>query len=148
MKLAYTRLVTDDLPRLVSFYEELLQVEPVGNAVFQAFRLDGADLGLFSRAAADQVHGGEWAPGTNRSAIIEFLVDDVDAEYARLNAGVVTDWLHEPKDMPWGNRSTLFKDPDGNTVNLYRPIAQAEQAPAEAPRAADPGSEFPELGDG
>ncbi|WP_267382181.1 MULTISPECIES: VOC family protein [unclassified Sphingomonas] len=123
MKFAYTRLVTDDLQRLVAFYEQVLRTPPEGNAVFQAFRLDGADLGLFSRAAADQVHGGEWNPGTNRSAIIEFLVDDVDAEYDRLSSGAVTDWLHGPKDMPWGNRSMLFRDPDGNTVNIFRPIA-------------------------
>jgi hypothetical protein len=25
--------------------------------------------------------------------------------------------------MPWGNRSTLFRDPDGNLVNLFsRPV--------------------------
>lgn len=125
MKFAYTRLVTDDLARLVDFYRKVLQLEPEGNAVFQAFRMDGADLGLFAKAAADKVHGGEWVPGSNRAAIIEFLVDDVDAEYARLNGTVVTEWVHEPRDMPWGNRSTLFRDPDGNVVNIYRPIAAA-----------------------
>ncbi|WP_331460662.1 VOC family protein [Arthrobacter sp. zg-Y750] len=25
----------------------------------------------------------------------------------------------EPATMPWGNRSTLFRDPDGNLVNLF-----------------------------
>lgn len=125
MKFAYTRLITDDLPGLAAFYEKLLGIKPEGNAVFLAFRMDGADLGLFSRAAADKVHGGEWVPGSNKAAIIEFLVDDVDAEFARLNGAVVTDWVHEPKDMPWGNRSMLFRDPDGNVVNIYRPIAPA-----------------------
>jgi len=24
-----------------------------------------------------------------------------------------------PSTMPWGNRSTLFRDPDGNLVNLF-----------------------------
>ena len=124
MRFSYTRLVTDDLQKLATFYERILEVAPVGNAVFQAFRLDGADLGLFAHVAADQVHGGDWAPGSNHSVIIEFLVDDVDAEYERLQ-GVVSDWLHGPKDMPWGNRSMLFRDPDGNVVNIYRPIAPA-----------------------
>lgn len=122
MRFAYTRLVTDDLQGLAAFYEQILGLSPSGNAVFLAFRLDGADLGLFSRTAAEQVHGGEWTPGTNRSAIIEFLVDDVDAEYQRLSA-FVTDWMQAPKDMPWGNRSMLFRDPDGNVVNFYRTLA-------------------------
>jgi hypothetical protein len=25
----------------------------------------------------------------------------------------------EPTTMPWGNRSLLFRDPDGNLVNLF-----------------------------
>ncbi|MFE4836295.1 VOC family protein, partial [Arthrobacter sp. NPDC056691] len=25
----------------------------------------------------------------------------------------------EPTTMPWGNTSTLFRDPDGNLVNLF-----------------------------
>jgi hypothetical protein len=30
----------------------------------------------------------------------------------------------EPTTMPWGNRSALFRDPDGNLVNLFsRPAA-------------------------
>ena len=24
--------------------------------------------------------------------------------------------------MPWGNRSLLFRDPDGNLVNLFSPV--------------------------
>ncbi len=24
--------------------------------------------------------------------------------------------------MPWGNRSTLFRDPDGTLINFYKPI--------------------------
>ncbi len=25
--------------------------------------------------------------------------------------------------MPWGNRSLLFRDPDGNTVNFFTPVS-------------------------
>ncbi len=27
-----------------------------------------------------------------------------------------------PTDQPWGNRSMLFRDPDGNLINFYAPI--------------------------
>jgi hypothetical protein len=26
--------------------------------------------------------------------------------------------------MPWGNRSVLFRDPDGNLVNLFTPATE------------------------
>ena len=27
--------------------------------------------------------------------------------------------------MPWGNRALLFRDPDGNLVNLFTPATEA-----------------------
>ncbi|GMA26544.1 hypothetical protein GCM10025864_43030 [Luteimicrobium album] len=30
--------------------------------------------------------------------------------------------MGEPRDMPWGNRSLLLRDPDGNLVNLFAPV--------------------------
>lgn len=47
-------------------------------------------------------------------------MDDVEAEYERLNP-FVRDWEQQPTLMPWGNRSILFRDPDGNLVNLFAP---------------------------
>jgi catechol 2,3-dioxygenase-like lactoylglutathione lyase family enzyme len=52
----------------------------------------------------------------------EFEVDDVDAERLRLGT-TVTDWVQEPTSQPWGNRSMLFRDPDGNLINRYTPRA-------------------------
>jgi len=57
-------------------------------------------------------------PGHNESVIIEFLVADVDAEFARLREAL-DDIVLEPATMPWGNRSAMFRDPDGNLVNLF-----------------------------
>ena len=53
----------------------------------------------------------------NRSAIVEFEVDDVDAVRTRL--GDSADVAMPPTDMPWGNRSMLLRDPDGNVVNVF-----------------------------
>ena len=62
-------------------------------------------------------------PADNHSVIIEFKVDDVDAEYERLKP-LVGDWVQEPTTMPWGNRSLLFRDPDGNLVNYFTPVTE------------------------
>jgi hypothetical protein len=26
--------------------------------------------------------------------------------------------------MPWGNRSPLFRDPDGNFINIFAPVTE------------------------
>ncbi|WP_324606228.1 VOC family protein [Streptomyces sp. NRRL B-24720] len=56
--------------------------------------------------------------------IIEFLVDGVDRVYGNLT-GFVADFVNEPTTMPWGNRSLLFRDPDGNLVNFFAPVTPA-----------------------
>jgi uncharacterized glyoxalase superfamily protein PhnB len=62
-------------------------------------------------------------PADNHTIIIEFRVEDVDSEYKRLKP-LVIDWVQEPTTMPWGNRSILFRDPDGNLVNLFTPVTE------------------------
>lgn len=56
----------------------------------------------------------------NRSVILDFQVDDVDATYSLLQ-GTVDTFVNTPTDMPWGNRSLLFRDPDGNLINFFTP---------------------------
>ena len=63
----------------------------------------------------------------NRTAIIEFIVDDVDAEYERLR-GHIFEVVTEPTTMPWGNRALLFRHPDGNLINLFTPVTDAARA--------------------
>ncbi|GAB4044762.1 VOC family protein [Spirosoma jeollabukense] len=59
---------------------------------------------------------------SNHSAIIEFRVEDVDGEYQKL-VDILGDLIiQKPTTMPWGNRSLLFRDPDGNLVNFFTPV--------------------------
>lgn len=122
MKFAYTRLVTEDVRSLAAFYEKLLGTAPKGNDDYVELHPEGAILAIVSRKAANFMHGGEWPAAANRSAILEFVVDDVDAERKRID-GFVSDWLQQPKVMPWGNRSMLFRDPDGNPINFFEVLA-------------------------
>ncbi len=122
MKFVHTRLVTDHLRSLAAFYEKLLGTPPKGNDDYVELHPGGVILAIVSRKAAEFMHGGEWVASANRSAILEFEVDDVDIERERIDA-FVNDWLQQPKDMPWGNRSMLFRDPDGNPINFFKPLA-------------------------
>jgi predicted enzyme related to lactoylglutathione lyase len=116
---AYTRLITDDLERLATFYEKLLGIPPKGSGEYVEFHPGGAVLAILSRKGARYAYGREWPTGP-AAAILEFSVDDVDAERERID-GFVNDWLQQPEDMPWGNRSMMFRDPDGNAINFFKP---------------------------
>jgi predicted enzyme related to lactoylglutathione lyase len=121
MKLASVRLVTDDLTALTAFYSALTNTEPVtpfGPGDYAELHTDGGIIALAASAGVKRYNNFEAEAAANRSAILEFEVDDVDAERARLSEQV-TDWVQEPTTQPWGYRSTLLRDPDGNLINLY-----------------------------
>jgi uncharacterized glyoxalase superfamily protein PhnB len=61
-------------------------------------------------------------PADNHTAIIEFRVADVDAEFQKVTAVVGDAFVQTPTTMPWGNRSFMFRDPDGNLVNFFTPV--------------------------
>ena len=124
MKFASVRLVTADLDRLIAFYARLTGVQPVRLApTFAEVRLPGgAVLALSTEDMIKQFNAGAAVAASNRSAIIEFEVEDVDAEHRRLGDSVA--YAMPPTTMPWGNRSMLLRDPDGNVVNVFaRPAA-------------------------
>ena len=121
VKLAYTRLVSKDLPRLAEFYRALTGISPVGNDDYVVFRTEAGTLALSSERIVKLYNAGAAVAGSNRSAIIEFEVSDVDRERARLSV-FVPQFALEPTNQPWGNRSMLFRDPDGNLINFFQPI--------------------------
>jgi uncharacterized glyoxalase superfamily protein PhnB len=90
-------------------------VRPVGTLAIGSTRT----VALFGAGAA--------RAADNHTAIIEFLVDDVDAEYERIGQ-LTTEFVNAPTTMPWGNRSLLFRDPDGNLVNFFTPVTPDAKA--------------------
>ncbi|RWZ67734.1 VOC family protein [Labedella populi] len=119
MDLASIRIITHDVDRLARFYESVTGAAAERPApVFAEFRTTTGTLAIASTVTVDMLGSHAPRPAANSSVIIEFLVVDVDAEFARLR-DALEDIVLEPATMPWGNRSTLFRDPDGNLVNLF-----------------------------
>ena len=117
------RIITDDIKRLVAFYEQVTRLAPRWlTDDFAEIATPSCTLAIGSTRTLQMFEAGDTRPGANRSAIVEFLVDDVDAEYERLKP-VLNDVVQEPKTLPWGNRSLLFRDPDGALVNLFTPVS-------------------------
>jgi predicted enzyme related to lactoylglutathione lyase len=124
MKFISTRIITADVNRLVDFYEIVTGVSAVwGNELFAEIPTPIGTLAIGSDKTVPLFGDGSAEPGANRSAILEFIVEDVDAEYERL-CGRVAEVVTEPTTMPWGNRALLFRDPDGNLVNLFTPVTE------------------------
>lgn len=121
-KLASIRVVTQDLERLVGFYKLLTGVDATRLAPeFAEVRLDGAVLAISTERMVKQLNAGVCVAAANRSAIIELQLEsaaDVDALHARL-ADARADIAMAPTTMPWGNRSLLLRDPDGNVINVF-----------------------------
>jgi catechol 2,3-dioxygenase-like lactoylglutathione lyase family enzyme len=127
MQLAATRIITDDVDTLVAFYERATGVAAARlHPLFAEVRTDTGTLAIASSATIPLLGENAAAPRANRSVILDLLVDDVDAIYATLQ-GVVETFVNEPTDMPWGNRSLLFRDPDGNLVNVFTPASTEAQ---------------------
>jgi catechol 2,3-dioxygenase-like lactoylglutathione lyase family enzyme len=121
MDFASIRMITDDLEPVVQFYEQLTGVQAVRPApVFAELHLPSCTI-AFGHAQTAQLFKNAARPADNHTVIIEFHVDDVDKEYERLKT-LVSEWVLEPTTMPWGNRSMLFRDPDGNLVNFFTPV--------------------------
>lgn len=128
MKLVSIRVITADVQRLVSFYEVVTGAEAIwGNELFAEIATPCGTLAIGSDKTVALFGEGSAEPAANRTAILEFIVDDVDAEWERLR-GRVSDVVTEPTTMPWGNRALLFRDPDGNLVNLFTPVTAQARA--------------------
>jgi predicted enzyme related to lactoylglutathione lyase len=122
MKFVSTRIITADVTRLVEFYEKVTEIAAVwGNELFAEIPTPVGTLAIGSDKTVPLFGVGSAEPRANRSAIVEFIVDDVDAEYERLRP-LVGEIVTPPTTMPWGNRALLFRDPDGNLVNLFTPV--------------------------
>ncbi len=123
MNLISMRIITNDVERLISFYENISGASGTRYTPdFAELITPRATLAIGSTRTLSAFHAeDQLTPEANRSVILEFLVDDVDADFARLK-DQLPGLVQKPTTMPWGNRSLLFSDPDGNLVNMFTPV--------------------------
>ena len=128
MNFVSIRIITDDVARLVGFYERATGVKANWSTDdFAEIGTAAATLAIASTRTVPLFAPGAARPADNHSVIIEFLVEDVDRVHGNLTE-FVADFVQTPTTMPWGNRSLLLRDPDGNLVNFFTPVTPAAVA--------------------
>jgi uncharacterized glyoxalase superfamily protein PhnB len=119
MKFVSVRVVTRNIDELVEFYQKLSGIEAIRPADgFAEIRFESATLAISSEHLIALFNVGAATAAANQSAILEFEVEDVEAVFERMRASGAT-IVMPPTSMPWGNRSLLLRDPDGNLVNIF-----------------------------
>ena len=121
MELVQARLVTDDVAGLAAFYAGLVGTQVPLNEYYVEVPAGPMTVGFSKRRFTEYCAAAAACPGPAlppREVILDFLVGDVDAEYPRI-AALGVGWVLPPATQPWGSRSMVFNDPEGNLVNVF-----------------------------
>jgi predicted enzyme related to lactoylglutathione lyase len=126
MELIQARFVTDDVPGLAAFYARLVRTTTALNDYYVEVQAGPASVGFsrrrFTECPAGRAGRADLAdpadPGCPGAFILDFQADDADAEYPRI-AALGVGWVMRPATQPWGSRSMIFRDPQGNLINVF-----------------------------
>ncbi len=123
MNVVSLRIITAEIKRLVQFFEKATGITAKWSTDDFAEVVTGSfTLAIGSTRTLAFFGEGVAQPPANKSVIIEFLVENVDDNYERIK-DLTADIVQKPTTMPWGNRSLLFRDPDGNLINFFTPVS-------------------------
>ena len=110
MKIGEVCLLTNNVPRLASFYRRLLGVEGNSSDETHQFILAG-------ETALTVYNDGTVKNDQNQNICLAFTVDDIDKEYEKLRS-LGARIIEPPAKRPWGVINMSFYDPDNNIVSL------------------------------
>ncbi|HEY7916464.1 MAG TPA: VOC family protein [Acidimicrobiales bacterium] len=120
MQLVQARIVTDEVRVLADFYARMVGVGVVLNDYYAEVPAGAASIGFSNcrfteyRRAASR---GEGLSGPRDGRVLDFVVDDVDHEFGRIDE-LGVGWVLSPTTQPWGSRSMVLRDPEGNLVSV------------------------------
>jgi predicted enzyme related to lactoylglutathione lyase len=107
-------LHTQDVPRLVSFYRDVVGIDMAendhGGGLHAEAHVGGVHFAIFPGGPAPQAKG----PIT-----FAFHVDDVHGEYDRIRT-LGVEFEMAPRKMSFGGILARFRDPDGNGIDLMK----------------------------
>ena len=124
-KIALITILTDNVPALVRFYREALGLEPKSEmGEYVEFHHEGVRFAICARATLKNATSHPDYAGPRRGQSFELAFGplatpaEVDQVYADILAKGGTP-IQSPGDMPWGQRTAFFADPDGNIHEVF-----------------------------
>lgn len=118
----YPVIMTDDVAGTASFYVSHFRFQPLFQADWYVHLQSIEDEGV-NLAVLDGRHETIPAEGRGRVSglLINFEVEDVDAEYGRaVDQGLPI--LLPLRDEPFGQRHFITRDPNGVLIDVIKPI--------------------------
>ena len=113
-----------DLHAMVGFYREVLgfEIEWDGKGPYAEFNNDGVRFSMYQRSELQSLLGKEPSYPSGVNGTFELAIDlprfqDVDGRYEMLLAGGAQS-VYAPRDEPWGMRSSMITDPEGNLIEV------------------------------
>lgn len=122
MRFTHVRLLVYDFTRAFHFWRDSVGLKVLWgdqNGRYADFDANGGRVAIFSGPAmAEAVGARPEGPRGPDQAVLIFAVDDVNAWHARLSERGVA-FVSPPTDKrDWGIRVALFRDPEGNLVEI------------------------------
>jgi lactoylglutathione lyase len=117
-------LFVGDQAKMVAFYRDVLglEIEWDGVGPYAEFKHEGIRFSMYERAQLPGLLGRTPAYPAGLNGTFELAIDyptsvELDREFARIAAaGAVV--LYPPRDEPWGMRSAMIADPEGNLIEV------------------------------
>ncbi len=122
-------ILTDDVPKMVAFYRDVLGfTAPDEAGPYVEFENEGVRFAICARSILyDTTHNERFRqPAAGQVVELAFPCDspaDVDSFYKELIQKGATP-IQPPGDMPWGQRTAFFADPDGNIHEIFARLGE------------------------
>jgi lactoylglutathione lyase len=126
MHLSYVRILVDRFADCFRFYRDLMGFEVLWggeNDVYAEFKVSGQTrLAVTSRQVVSVIPGVTATAAAGDRFMLVFEVEDVDKTAASLKERGVA-FVSEPVTREaWGVRTMHLRDPDGNLVEINKPL--------------------------
>lgn len=114
----------EDMQVMVSFYRDVLGFETDwdGQSPYAEFKNDGVRFSMFNRKNLGDLFKETPTFPSALNGTFEIALDlptsaEADREYERIVAAGARS-LYAPRDEPWGMRSSMVADPEGNIIEI------------------------------
>ena len=117
-------IFVNDLPGMVRFYREALgfEIDWDGNGPYAEFKHEGIRFSMYARSQLPGLLGQPPTYPSGLNGTFELAIDlptsaDANRVFERLvKAGARV--VYAPRDEPWGMRSAMIADPEGNLIEI------------------------------